>query len=204
LRFTVSDVTPRVSQTPERRWADSLVGGWIERRQSRRTGGTVAERLDVTGEWQRVSMRYAIVDAIGGLIGWGIIGIGVTVPIWLANDGDMPDWGWVPLVVAGVLALVGVVWSFLRTRTIGYLQRRDDLLVRRGMLFRRFVAVPYGRMQIVDITQGPIERMFGLKTLRFVTAAASSAITIPGMPGSTAEELRDRLVAVSESRRAGL
>lgn len=164
----------------------------------------MAERLDVTGEWQRISMRYAIVESIGTVIWWVIVAVGATVPIWFANDGEMPWWGWLPLAGAIVLIVLGVVFAFLRTRTIGYLEREDDLLVRRGMLFRRFVAVPYGRMQIVDITQGPIERMFGLKTLKFVTAAASSAITIPGMPGSTAEQLRDHLVAVSESRRAGL
>ncbi|MFA4841667.1 MAG: PH domain-containing protein [Agrococcus sp.] len=164
----------------------------------------MAERLDVTGAWQRVSMRYAVVESIGTVVGWLIAGVGATVPLYLLHDGEMPLWAWLPLIAALVLAVVGVIWSFLRTRTIGYLQRSDDLLVRRGMLFRRFVAVPYGRMQIVDITQGPVERMFGLKTLKFVTAAASSAITIPGMPGSTAEELRDHLVAVSESRRAGL
>ena len=164
----------------------------------------MAERLDVTGAWQRVSMRYAVVESIGTVIGWLIVGVAVTVPLYFLNEGAMPLWAWLPLVAALVLAVVGVVWSFLRTRTIGYLERSDDLLVRRGMLFRRFVAVPYGRMQIVDISQGPLERMFGLKTLKFVTAAASSAITIPGMPGSTAEELRDHLVAVSESRRAGL
>lgn len=164
----------------------------------------MAERLDVAGAWQRVSMRYAAVESIGSVIGWAIVGVGVTVPLWLLHDGDMPAWAWLPLIAAAVLAIVSVLWSFLRTRTIGYLQRDDDLLVRRGMLFRRFVAVPYGRMQIVDITQGPLERMFGLKSLKFVTAAAASAIAIPGMPGSTAEELRDHLVAVSESRRAGL
>lgn len=164
----------------------------------------MAERLDVTGEWQRVSMRYASVEAVSTIIWWLILGVGATVPIWLANDGAMPWWGWLPLAGAIVLIVVGVTFSILRTRTIGYLERQDDLLVRRGMLFRRFVAVPYGRMQIVDITQGPVERMFGLKSLKFVTAAASSAITIPGMPGDTAERLRDHLVAVSESRRAGL
>lgn len=164
----------------------------------------MAERLDVTGQWQRISMRYATVESIGTVIWWLIVGIGATVPIWFANDGDMPWWGWLPLAGAVVLIALGVLFSFLRTRTIGYLERQDDLLVRRGMLFRRFVAVPYGRMQVVDITQGPIERMFGLKTLKFVTAAATSAVTIPGMPGDTAEQLRDHLVAVSESRRAGL
>lgn len=164
----------------------------------------MAERIDVTGEWQRISMRYASVEALGTVIWWLILGLGATVPIWIVNDGRMPWWGWLPLAAAIVLIVIGVTFAVLRTRTIGYLQRQDDLLVRRGMLFRRFVAVPYGRMQIVDITQGPIERMFGLKTLKFVTAAATSAITIPGMPGDTAEQLRDHLVAVSESRRAGL
>lgn len=164
----------------------------------------MAERVDITGAWQRVSMRYAFVESIGAVIGWLVVALVATVPIWLANDQRMSWWSWLPAAAAAVFALTAVLLAFLRTRTIGYLQRPDDLLVRRGMLFRRFVAVPYGRMQVVDITQGPIERMFGLKTLRFVTAAAASAITIPGMPGSTAEELRDRLVAVSESRRAGL
>ncbi|WP_413316972.1 PH domain-containing protein [Agrococcus sp. 1P02AA] len=164
----------------------------------------MAERVDVTGEWQRISMRYATVESISTVIWWLILGVGATVPIWLVNDGDMPWWGWLPLAAAVLLIVLGVLFAFLRTRTIGYLQRQDDLLVRRGMLFRRFVAVPYGRMQVVDITQGPLERMFGLRTLKFVTAAATSAITIPGMPGDTAEQLRDHLVAVSESRRAGL
>jgi hypothetical protein len=164
----------------------------------------VAERIDVTGAWQRISMRYASVEAVSTVIWWLIVGVAATVPIWIVNDGDMPWWGWLPLAAAILLIVIGVVFSVLRTRTIGYLQRDDDLLVRRGMLFRRFVAVPYGRMQVVDITQGPVERMFGLKSLKFVTAAATSAITIPGMPGDTAEQLRDHLVAVSESRRAGL
>lgn len=164
----------------------------------------MAERLDVAGEWQRISMRYASVEAVSTVLWWLILGVGGTVPIWIATDGDLPWWGWLPLIGAVVLIIIGVTFSILRTRTIGYLERQDDLLVRRGMLFRRFVAVPYGRMQIVDISQGPVERMFGLKSLKFVTAAASSAITIPGMPGDTAEQLRDHLVAVSESRRAGL
>src|SRR5699024_8634666 len=93
-------------------------------------GGTVAERLDVPGEWQRVSMRYALVDSIGNVIGWAVLGIGVTVPIWFANDQQLPmPWGWIPIAAAIVLSIVSAVWAFLRTRTIGYLQRADDLLV---------------------------------------------------------------------------
>jgi membrane protein YdbS with pleckstrin-like domain len=37
-----------------------------------------------------------------------------------------------------------------------------------------------------------------------VTAAAASNVTIPGLPEQDAEQLRDRLVELAESRRAGL
>lgn len=161
------------------------------------------DRIDMPGEWRRISMRYAWVDATSTVIGGLVIAVVTGVVIGLATDGDLAiaiGIGAIPLVLFVVLA----VFAFLRVRTIGYLQRDDDLLVRRGMLYRRFVSVPYGRMQVVDITQGPIERMVGLKTLKFVTAAASSAVTIPGLVGDDAEVLRDRLVAVAESRRAGL
>jgi uncharacterized protein len=64
--------------------------------------------------------------------------------------------------------------------------------------------VPYGRMQLVDINRGPIARLCGLSELKLVTAAAGSGVLIPGLPEATAEELRDSLVALAETRRAGL
>ena len=91
-----------------------------------------------------------------------------------------------------------------QARAIGYQLRDDDLVFRRGILWQRLVAVPYGRMQLVDITHGPLDRGFGIAQLKFVTAAASTGVTIPGLEQTTAETLRDHLVAVAESRRTGL
>ena len=54
----------------------------------------------------------------------------------------------------------------------GYAEREDDLLVRRGVLFSRLSVVPYGRMQFVDVTAGPLERSFRLATVKMHTAAA--------------------------------
>jgi uncharacterized protein len=56
----------------------------------------------------------------------------------------------------------------------------------------------------VDINRGPVDRFLGLSELRFVTAAASTGVTIPGLDAAEADALRDRLVALAESRRAGL
>ena len=91
-----------------------------------------------------------------------------------------------------------------RFRAWGYAERADDLLVRRGLLVRRLSVVPYGRMQFVDVTAGPIDRLFGLATVQLHTAAAATDARIPGLVADEAERLRDRLAALGESTAAGL
>jgi membrane protein YdbS with pleckstrin-like domain len=59
-------------------------------------------------------------------------------------------------------------------------------------------------MQLIDVSRGPVSRVLGLSDLRFVTASASSNVSIPGLPAKVADELRDSLIALAETRRAGL
>lgn len=114
------------------------------------------------------------------------------------------------LVALGPLAvwLVVLVWGWWligrRVRSFGYAERADDLLVTSGIMFRRLVVVPYGRMQLVDITAGPLDRRLGVATVQLHTAAASTNATIPGLPPEEAAGLRDRLAARGEQRSAGL
>ena len=107
-----------------------------------------------------------------------------------------------------VLWLVGAVWATWligrRVRSFGYAERDDDLVVTSGIMFRRLVIVPYGRMQLVDITAGPLDRALGVATVQLHTAAASTDATIPGLPPDEAAGLRDRLAARGEQRSAGL
>jgi hypothetical protein len=107
---------------------------------------------------------------------------------------------------AVVVVATALVWRGLRLRyrSWGYLERDDDLLVRRGVLVRRLSVVPYGRMQFVDVTAGPVERQFGLSTVHLHTAAAHTDARIPGLDDAEAERLRDRLAALGEARAAGL
>jgi hypothetical protein len=106
----------------------------------------------------------------------------------------------------GILVVAVVVDMFLgrRVRAWGYAERDDDLLVRRGVMVRRLSVVPYGRMQFVDVTAGPVERSFGLATVRMHTAAAHSDARVPGLPAVEAARLRDNLTALGEARAAGL
>jgi membrane protein YdbS with pleckstrin-like domain len=150
--------------------------------------------------WRRVSPKYVVVDVVGYAI-FAVVAILVTsIPAW--TSGFAPLWA-IPAVVFVIMVIV-IAFVPRRVRSIGYQLRDDDLLFRRGLLFQRFVSVPYGRMQLVDINRGPVSRVLGLSDLRFVTAAASSGVSIPGLPIEDAEELRDRLVDLAESRRAGL
>ena len=90
---------------------------------------------------------------------------------------------WKAIAIPGVLVL-GVVLAWIQWRRFpawGYAERKDDLLVRRGVLFSRLSVIPYGRMQYIDVTAGPLERAFGLATVHMHTAAAASDARIPGL-----------------------
>ncbi|MFD7083611.1 PH domain-containing protein [Streptomyces sp. NPDC002181] len=105
---------------------------------------------------------------------------------WLVALG----WGWV---------LLGRNWRSWR-----YAERADDLLISRGVLWRAQTVVPYGRMQLVEVTSGPLERRFGLASVQLHTAAAATDAKIPGLAPEEAQRLRDRLTELGEARSAGL
>ncbi|MFG2480071.1 PH domain-containing protein [Streptomyces fagopyri] len=104
------------------------------------------------------------------------------------------------------LALLAWGWRMLgrNWRSWRYAERADDLLISRGVLFREETVVPYGRMQLVEVTSGPVERHFGLASVQLHTAAAATDARIPGLDPAEAERLRDRLTELGEARSAGL
>ncbi|MBC7374743.1 MAG: PH domain-containing protein [Frankiales bacterium] len=104
-------------------------------------------------------------------------------------------------IVLGGLLLVAVE---RRWAAWGYVEREDDLLVRRGVLVRRTSVVPYGRMQYVDVTAGPLDRRRGIATVTMHTAAAATNAFVPGLLAEEATRLRDHLAALGEARQAGV
>jgi uncharacterized protein len=111
----------------------------------------------------------------------------------------------VATVVVAVVVFVWLWWLIgRRVRSFGYAERGDDLLVTSGIMFRRLVIVPYGRMQLVDVKAGPIDRRLGITTVQLHTAAATTDASIPGLEPAVAADLRDRLARRGEQRSAGL
>jgi membrane protein YdbS with pleckstrin-like domain len=151
--------------------------------------------------WQRVSPRLRSLRRTL-LVIW--LGIGAVTALVLL--GIFLSW----LLVIPVLAVAGVVfaWGWVLAgrnwASWGYAERADDLLVTHGVLFKELVVVPYGRMQFVDVTAGPMDRRFGIAKVELHTASTATDAVIPGLTPEEAERLRDRLAALGEARAAGL
>ena len=108
----------------------------------------------------------------------------------------------IPLgVVPGVVAALGLLACLIvprrRYRAWAYREEADELHVRHGLLVRVETAVPFARVQHIDLAQGLIERRYGLARLILHTAGTRGAsIRLPGLAREEAEAMRDRIRAM--------
>jgi membrane protein YdbS with pleckstrin-like domain len=144
-----------------------------------------------------LSPNYLRPKTIGAAIRWAALSAVASAGIWA--------WlGWVWGVVAAAGGVLLSLWRVLRVRewvrTFHYAERAGDLLIGEGLFLRRLVCVPYGRMQVVKVDAGPLDRRFGLARVSLETAASDSNAVIPGLDASVAAALRDRLIAAGEAK----
>ena len=83
-----------------------------------------------------------------------------------------------------------------------YLLVAQSVLLRTGIMFRSIEAVPFGRVQDIEIDEGPIERRYGLSTITVKTAG--SDITIPGLEKAQSEHLRAVILREAAEQMAAL
>jgi membrane protein YdbS with pleckstrin-like domain len=153
-------------------------------------------------EWKRLSPNYRSLRRLTTLIFLPLVFGIPAILVWVLTG----RWGIsvIILAVAAILlvirlALIGRTW-----RSWGYVEREDDLYITHGVLYRSLVAVPYGRMQLVEVASGPLERAFGLATVTLKTASAETNASIPGLTPDEATRLRDRLTELGEAHASGL
>lgn len=155
-----------------------------------------------TGEWKRVAPQLRTVRRISILVPIAVVSLGAIIAIALTLG-----WWWLELLIAvGAIAsaLWGWIWAARNQASWGYAENDDDLVVTSGVMFKRLVAVPYGRMQFIDVNAGPLHRAFGIATVSLHTASTETAADIPGLPAAEATRLRNRLTELGESHGAGL
>lgn len=152
--------------------------------------------------WQPVSVTLRTVHRI-------VLAIWITVPtvIACAVVALVLQWWWFVALLATV-ALAGLVWGWFwaaRSQAAwGFAENAEDLWIRHGVAWRRLVAVPYGRVQYVDVTAGPLERAYGIAKVSLHTASSSTSAVIPGVPADDAVRLRDRLTELGKTRGSGI
>jgi len=132
------------------------------------------------------AVLLVVVVAAAAVLPHGRLLLGVGLPVLAAVSGL----GWV------IIGRTVASWA--------YAERDDDLFVRRGRIFLRCEVVPYGRMQLVDVTAGPLQRWFGVATVHLHTAAPGTNARIPGLTSHEAARLRDRLTTLGEAQASGL
>ncbi len=171
-------------------------------------------------DWQRVHPRYPRYQLLAELVGTAIVAAIFAALYWFLHS-QLPALApqlasAAPFVLARtvvlavflallvLIPLINILLIFRRYRALGYAEREEDFMVRRGVLFHRIQATPYGRIQSAEVYSGPIERAFGLWSLHLRTAGTHSSIHLPGLDKPTADRLREELVARGQAKLAGL
>jgi membrane protein YdbS with pleckstrin-like domain len=103
-------------------------------------------------------------------------------------------------IIAGPVLLIALALVIRvpsrRYNARGYQISADRLRVVRGLLFRSDTVVPFGRVQHIDVDQGPLERFFGIATLTLHTAGNHNAsVSLPGLDEPLARTMREEIRA---------
>jgi uncharacterized protein len=150
------------------------------------------------GVERRLDPRWVTLERIGGWIGAAVLAIVLLVALSAAAfAGRLTFWAAVSLWVVAVVARAwgAHAWPALQYRHAAYTVDARGIEIRRGVLWRRIVTVPRSRVQHTDVSQGPLERAYGLGTLVIYTAGTDHArVDQPGLEHATALRIRDHLL----------
>ena len=132
-----------------------------------------------------VVLAISLAPLILFTIGWGVGGI--PGPVYL---GILAVW----LLLLASFLLLAYRWPAARHRNLRYLVEEDGLRIRRGVFWRKVIWIPITRVQHTDVSQGPVQRKFGLGTLTVHTAGtAGASISLAGLEHGIASRLSDHL-----------
>jgi membrane protein YdbS with pleckstrin-like domain len=143
-----------------------------------------------------VPMRKAIGLVVAAVV--AVVSMPVPISAWSAARGSI-----VALAGFGLLWVLGNLifalflqrWPAVVYRHTSYGIDERGLEIRRGVIWKRVVNVPRSRVQHTDVSQGPLERRYGLGTLVIYTAGTEYArITLAGLEHAVALALRENLM----------
>jgi hypothetical protein len=135
-------------------------------------------------------------------VGWIVtacvaIGTLVTVSIISLGSGRLVGLVLLPLwaIANGALAWHAQRWPAIEYRHASYRVDEQGIEIRRGVYWREVINVPRSRVQHTDVSQGPLERSYGLGTLVVFTAGTDYAkVDLAGLDHAIALRIREHLL----------
>jgi len=162
------------------------------------TGDTTESEAPQAMHVELLDRRVVTYWLLSGLVSFLFLAFLATVSILIFWE-NLPDDAGLLFIAVGSLATLFLAWTLIAP-SLAYARWRfsitgELLLARYGIIFHEEKAIPISRMQHVDLTRGPIERLFGLATLVVFTAGTEGAsFRLPGLAVLRAEELRDQIL----------
>lgn len=158
----------------------------------------LGERVDDDGELTRLDPGFKTMLRIQAcLVSLPVLFAAFAIEMAMQSEGaDLLPFGTIIGVVA-FLALVFIIrLPSRRYIARGYQISADRLRVVKGILWRSDTVVPFGRVQHIDVDQGPLERAFGLATMTLYTAGSHNAsVHLPGLNLELANDMREEIRA---------
>jgi membrane protein YdbS with pleckstrin-like domain len=143
---------------------------------------------------RRIVVVWTVQDALGyGLLALLVLALDIGARLAGADVPGPPGLAAALFAVGGGLAAWW--WPRSRYRHWRYQVAADALELRHGVVRQIHSAIPYFRVQHIDVAQGPFERVVGLSRLVLHTASAGTDATIPGIAAGDAEGLRRLILA---------
>ena len=148
--------------------------------------------MDDTADLTQLDPRYKTMMRLVAGITAAFLLLGASIA-----EMAIPGWTGIVWVPALLIILYLVVWLPMRRYAArGYSLAEERLRVVRGVLFRSDTVVPFGRVQHIDVDQGPLERAFHLATLTVHTAGSHNAsVSLPGLAHEVAVAMREEIRA---------
>ncbi len=148
-----------------------------------------------TIEHSNLEPAYRTVSLISTSIFFALVAIGIFV-IRMFDNEFFVEYGFKLLLGIGVLYLLFLLLVILEFKKKSYALRERDIVFNEGLIWQSSTVIPFNRVQHCEISQGPIERMFGLSELKIFTAGGSSSdMRIQGLSPDTADRLKEYIVS---------
>ena len=72
-----------------------------------------------------------------------------------------------------VIMILTAVWIPAAFKALEYTIDEDGVKMKGGVVWKKYVTVPYSKITNVDITRGPLQRLFNIGTIHVQTAGAA-------------------------------